>query len=161
MANRWGNNGNSDRLYFGGLQITADGDCSHEIKRHLLLGRKAMASLESILKSRNVTLLTKVHLIKAMVFPLVMYGCESWTIKKAEHQRTDAFELWYWRRFLRVPWTSRRSNQSVLKEISPEYSLKGLILKLKIQCFGHLMQQIGSLEKTLMLGKIEGRRRRG
>ena len=120
MANRWGNNGNSDGLYFLGLQITADGDCSHEIKRHLLLGRKAMAHLDTILKSRDVTLPTKVHLVKAMAFPVVMYGCESWTIKKAECQRTDAFELWCWRRLLRVPWTARRSNQSILKEINPK-----------------------------------------
>ena len=139
MANRWGNSGNSDRLYVGGSKITADGDCSHEIKRHLLLGRKAMTKLDSILKSRDITWLTKVHLIKAMVFPVVMYGCESWTIKKAEHRRTDAFELWCWRRLLRVPWTARRSNQSILKEISPEYSLEGLMLKLKLQYFGHLM----------------------
>ena len=158
MANRWGNNGNSDRLYVGGSKITADGDCSHEIKRHLLLGRKAMTKLDSILKSRDITWLTKVHLIKAMVFPVVMYGCESWTIKKAEHRRTDAFELWYWRRLLRVPWTARRSNQSILKEISPEYSLEGLMLKLKLQYFGHLIRITDSLGKTLILGKIEGRR---
>ena len=125
----------------GGFQITADGDCSHEIKRHLLLGRKAMTSLDSILKSRDITLLTKVHLVKAMLFPVVMYGCESWTIKTAEHQRTDAFELWCWRRLLRVPWTARRSNQSILKETSSEYSLEGLMLKLKLQYFGHLMQR--------------------
>ena len=124
---------------FGGSKITADGDCSHEIKRHLLLGRKAMTNLDRILKSRDITLLTKVHLVKAMVFPVVMYGCESWTIKKAEHQRIDAFELWCWKRFLRVPWTARRSNHSILKEISPEYSLEGLMLKLKLQYFGHLM----------------------
>ena len=142
-------------------KITADGDCSHEIKRHLLLGRKAMTNLDSILKSRDITLPTKVHLVKAMVFPVVMYGCESWTIKKAEHQRTDAFELWCWRRLLRVPWTARRSNQSLLKEISPEYSWEGLVLKLKLQYFGHMMQRTDSLEKTLMLGKIEGGRRRG
>ena len=144
-----------------GSKITADGDCSHEFKRHLLLGRKVVTNLDSILKSRDITLLTKVHLVKAMVFPVVMYGCESWTIKKAEHQRTDAFELWCWRRLLRVPWTTRRSNQSILKETSPEYSLEGLMLKLKLQYFGHLMQRTDSLEKTLMLGKIEGRRRRG
>ena len=142
-------------------KITADGDCSHEIKRRLLLERKVMTNLYSILKSRDITLLTKVHLVKAVVFPAVMYGCESWTIKKAEHRRTDAFELWCWRRLLRVPWTARRSNQSILKEISLEYSLEGLMLKLKLQYFGHLMQRIDSLEKTLMLGKIEGKRRRG
>ena len=146
---------------FLGSKITADVDCSHEIKRRLLLGRKVMTNLDSILKSRDVTLPTKVHLVKAMVFPLVMYGCESWTVKKAEHQRIDAFELWCWRRVLRVPWTARRSNQSILKEISPEYSLEGLILRLKLQYFGHLMQRADSLEKNLMLGKIEGRRRRG
>ena len=142
MAKRWGNNGNSDRLYFGGLQITADGDCSHEIKRRLLLGRKVMTNLDSILKSRDITLPTKVHLVKAMVFPVVMYGCESWTIKKAEHQRTYAFELWCWRRLLRVPWTARRSNQSIPKEISPEYSLEGMMLKLKLQYFSHLMWKL-------------------
>ena len=135
MANRWGNNGNSE----GGSKITADGDCSHEIKRHLFLGRKAMTNLDSILKSRDITLLTNVCIVKAMVFPEVMYGCESWTIKKAEGQRIGAFELWCWRRLLRVPWIARRSNQSILKEISPEYSLEGLILKLKLQHFGHLM----------------------
>ena len=143
---------------FLGFKITADSDCSHEIKRHLLLGRKVMTNLDSILKSRDVTLPTKVHLVKAMVFPLVMYGCERWTIKKAEHRTTDAFELWCWRRFLRVPWTARKSNQSILKEISPEYSLEGLMLKLKLQYFGLLMQRTDSFEKTLMLGKIEGRR---
>ena len=141
--------------------IFADGDCSHEIKRCLLLGRKAMTNLDSILKSRDITLPTKVHLVKGMVFPAVMYGCESWTIKKAERQRIDAFELWCWRRLLRVPWTARRSNLSILKEISPEYSLEGLMLKLKLQYFGHLMQITDLLEKTLMLSKIEGRRRRG
>ena len=146
---------------FLGSKITADGDCSHEIKRCLLLGRKAMTNLDSILKSRDITLPTKVHLVKAMVFPVVMYGCEGWTIKKAEHQRTDAFELCSWRRLLRVSWAARRSNQSILKEISPEYSLEGLMLKLKLQYFGHLMQKTDLLEKTLMLGKIEGRRRRG
>ena len=146
---------------FGGSKITADGDCSHEIKRCLLLGRKVMTNLDSILKSRDTTLPTKVHLVKAMVFPVVMYGCESWTIKKAEHQRTDAFELWFWRRLLRVLGTVKRSNQPILKEINPEYSLAGLILKLKLQYFGHLMQRTDSLEKTLILGKIEGRRRRG
>ena len=142
-----------------GFKITADGDCSHEIKRRLLLGRKAMTNLDSILKSRNITLLTKVHLVKAMGFPVVMYGCESWTKKKAEHQRIDAFELWCWRRLLRIPWTAKSSNQSIIKEISPEYSLEGLILKLKLQYFGHLMQRTDSLERTLMLGKIEDRRR--
>ena len=146
---------------FGGSKITADGDCSHEIKRRLLLGRKALTILDSILKSRDITLPTKVRLVKAMVFPVVMYGCESYTIKKAECQRIDAFELWCWRRLLRVPWTARRSNQSILKEISPEYSLEGLMLKLKLQYFGHLMRRTDSFEKTLMLGIIEGRRRRG
>ena len=144
-----------------GSKITADGDCCYKIKRHLLLGRKAMTNPESILKSRDITWLTKVCLVKAMVFPIVMYGCESWTIKKAEHWRIDAFELWCWRRLLRVPWTARRSNQSILKEISSEYSLEGLMLKLKLQYFGHLMWRTDSLEKTLLLGKIEGRRRRG
>ena len=138
-----------------------DGDCSHEIKRRLPLGRKVMTKLDSMLKSRNITLPTKVHLVKAMVFPIVMYGYESWTIKKAERQRTDAFELWNYRRHLRVPWIARRSNQSILKKISPEYSLEGLILKLKLQYFGHLMQRTDSLEKTLLLEKIEGGRRRG
>ena len=142
-------------------KITADGDCSHVTKRRLLLGRKAVTSLDSILKSRDITLPRKVHLFKAMVFPIVMFGCESWTIKKPERQRTDAFELWCWRRLLRVPWTARRSNQSILKEISPECSLEGLMLKLKLQYFAHLMRRTVSLEKTLMLGKIEGRRRRG
>ena len=156
MTNRWGKNGNSDRLYF-----FADGDCSHENKRLLLLGRKAMTNLDSMLKNRDITLPTKVHLVKAMVFPVVVYGCESWTIKKAEHQRIDAFELWCWRRLLRVPWIVRRSNQSILEEISPEYSLEGLMLKLKLQYFGHLMRRTNSFEKTLMLGKMEGRRRRG
>ena len=154
--------GNSGWLYFvGGSKITADGDCSHEIKRHLLLGRKVMTNLDSILKSRDITLSTKVHLVKAMVFPMVMYGCESWTVKKAEHRWTDAFELWCWRRLLRVPWTARRSNQSIIKEISPRCSLEGLMLKLKLQYFGHLMWRADSFEKTLILGKIEGRRRRG
>ena len=143
----------------GGSKITADGDCSHEIKRCLLLGRKAMTNLDSILKTRDITLPAKVRLIKAMVFPVVMYGCESWTRKKAECRRIDAFELWCWRRLLRIPWTARRSNQSILKEISPEYSFEGLMLKLKLQSFGHLMQRTDSLEKTLMLGKIESRRR--
>ena len=146
---------------FGGSKITADGDCLHEIKRRLLLGRKVMTNLDSILKSRDITLPTKVHLVKAMVFPVVMYGCESWTIKWAERRRIDAFELWCWRRLLRVPWTARRSNQSILKEISPECSLEGLMLKRKIQYFGHLMWRFASLEKTLMLGGIWGRRRRG
>ena len=144
-----------------GSKITADGDRSHDIKRHLLLGRKAMTNLNSILKSGDITLPTKVCLVKAMVFPVAMYGCESGTIKKAEHWRIDAFELWCWRILLRVPWTARRSNQSILKEISPEYSLEGLMLKLKLQLFGQLMQRANLLEKTLMLGKIEGRRRRG
>jgi len=145
----------------GGSKITADGDCSHEIKRHLLLGRKAMTNLDSILKSRDITLPVKVCLVKAMVFPVVMYGCDSWTMRKAEHQRIDAFELWCWRRLLRVPWTARKSSQSIIKEISPEYSLEGLMLKLKLQYFGHLMRRTTSVEKTLMLRKIEGRRRRG
>ena len=146
---------------FLGSKITADGACSHEIKRCLLLGRKAMTNLDSILKSKDITLPTEVHLVKATVFPVVMYGCESWTIKKAERRRIDAFELWCWKRLLRVPGTERRSNQSILKEISPEYSLEGLVLKLKLQYFGHLMWRTDSLEKTLMLGKIEGRKRRG
>ena len=146
---------------FGGSKITTDGDCSHEIKRHLLLGRKAMTNLDSILKSRDITLPTKVHLVKAMVFPVVMHGCESWTIKKAECQRKDAFELWCWRRLLRIPWTARTSNQSILTEISPEDSLERLMLKLKLEYFGYLMRRTDSLEKTLMLAMIEGRRRRG
>ena len=146
---------------FWGLKITADGDCSHEIKRHLLLGRKAMTNLDSILKSRDITLPINVCLVKAMVFPAVMYGCESWTVKNAECRRLDAFELWCWRRLLRVPWTARRSNQSILKEISPGISLEGKMLKLKLQDFGHLMRRVDSLEKTLMLGGIGGRRRRG
>ena len=145
----------------GGSKITADGDCSHEIKRRLLLGREVMTNLDSIFKSRNITLPTKVHLVKAMVFPMIMYGCGSWTVKKAERRRIDVFELWCWRRLLRVPWTSRISNQSILKEISPACSLEGLMLKLKLQYFGHLMQRADSSEKILMLGKIEGRRRRG
>ena len=145
----------------GGSKITADGDCSHEIKRRLLLGRKVMTNLGSMSKSKDITLSTKVRLVKAVVFPVVMCGCESWTIKKDEHRRIDAFELWCWRRLLRVPWTSRRSNQSTLKEISPGCSLEGLIMKLKRQYFGHLMQRTDSFEKTLMLGKIEGRSRRG
>ena len=146
---------------FLGSKITADGDCSHEIKRCLLLGRKVMTNLDSILKSRDVTLSTNVCLLKAMVFPVVMYGCESLTVNKSEHQRNDAFELWCWRRLLRVPWTARRSNQSILKEISPGCSLEGLMLKLKLQYFGHLMRRVDSLEKTLMVGKIGGGRRRG
>ena len=146
---------------FLGSKTTANGDCSHEIKRHLFLGRKIMTNLDSILINKDITLSTKVHLVKAMVFPVVMYGCESWTIKKAEHQRIDAFELWCWRRLLRVPWTARRSSQSILKEINPEYSLEGLMLKPKLQYFGHLMEKTDSLEKTLVLGKNEGRRRRG
>ena len=155
----WQNDGKTMETVTGfiflGSKITADGDCSHEIKRCLLTGRKAMTNLDSILKSRDITLLTKVHLVKTIVFPVVMYGCESWTIKKA-----DAFELWCWRRLLRVPWTARRSNQSMLMEINPEYSLKGLMLKLKLQYFGHLMQRTDSLAKALMLGKIEGKSRR-
>ena len=160
MANRWGN---SDRLYFLGSKITADCECSHEIKSCLLLGRKVITNLDSILKSRGITLPTKVHLVKGMVFPGVLYGCEIWTTKKAESQRSDAFELCCWRRLLRVLWTERRSNQSILKETSPEYSLEGLMLKLKLklQYFGHLMQRTDSFEKTPMLGKIEGGRRRG
>ena len=157
MGNRWGN---SIRLYFLGSKITVDGDCSHEIKRHLLLGMKVMINLDSIFKSRDITLLTKVCLVKAIVFPVVMYGCESWTVKKAE-RRIDAFELWCWRRLLRVPWIARRSNQSILKEINPGISLEGMMLELKLQYFGHLMQRVDSLEKTLMLGGIGGSRRRG
>ena len=145
----------------GGSKITADGNCSHEIKRHLLHGRKVMTNLDSIFKSRDITLPTKVHLVKAMVFPEVMYGCESWSVKKAEHRRINAFELWYWRRHLRVPWTARRSSQSILKEISPGCSLEQLMLRLKLQYFGHLMWRVDSLEKTLMLWRIGGRRRRG
>ena len=141
--------------------MTADGDCSHEIKRRLLLGRKVMTNLESIFKSRDITLPTKVRLVKATVFPVVIYGCESWTVKKAECRRIDAFELWCWRRLLRIPWTSRRSNHSILKETSPGWSLEGVMLRLKLKYFGHLIQRTDSLEKTLMLGKIEGRRRRG
>ena len=146
---------------FGGSKITADGDCSQEIKRRLLLGRKVMTSPDSTFKSRDITLPTKVRLVKAMVFPVVMYGCESWTVKKAEHWRIDAFELWCWRRLLRVPWTAKRSNQFILKEIGPGCSLEGLMLKLKLQYFGHLMRRVDSLEKTLKLGKTESRRRRG
>ena len=148
-------------LILGGSKISADGDCSHEIKRCLLIGRKAVTNLDNILKSRDITLPTKVHLVKAMVFPVVVYGCESRTIKKAERQITDAFELWCWTRLLKVPWTARRSNQCILKEISPEYSLEGLMLKLKLQSFDHLMGRTDSFEKTLILGKVEGRKRRG
>ena len=155
-----GKHGNSVRLYFLGSKITADGDGSHEIKRHLLLGRKVMTNLDSILKSRDITLPTKVRLVKAMVFPVVTYGCESWTVKKAERRSIDAFEVWCWRRLLRAPWTARRSNQSILK-ISPGCSLEGLMLKLKLQYFGHMMQRVDSLQKALMLGGIGGRRRRG
>ena len=147
-------------LFWGGSKITADGDCSHEIKRRLLLGRKVMTNLDSILKSSGITLPTKVLLVKAMVFPIVTYGCESWTVKKAEHRRIDAFELWCWRRLLRVPWTARRSNQTILKEISPGFSLEGMMLKPKLQYFGHLMRRADSLEKTLMLGGIWGQRMR-
>ena len=150
----------SDFIFLGS-KITADGDCSHEIKRLLLLGRKVMTNLDSIFKSRDITLPTKVHLVKAMVFAVVMYGCESWTVKKAERRRMDSFERWCWRRLLRVPWTARRSNQSILKEISPGIALEGMMLKLKLQYFGHLMRRVNSLEKTLMLGGIGGRRRRG
>ena len=156
MPNRRGKCGSSTDFIFLGSKITADGDCSNEIKSCLLLGRKVMTNLASILKSRNITLLTNVHIVKAVVFPVVMYEYESWTIKKSEHKRTDAFKLWCWRRFLRVPW-----NQSILKEISPEYSLKGLMLKLDLQYFNHLVQRADSLGKTMMLGKIKGRRRRG
>ena len=148
-------------LFLGGSKITADGDCSHEIKRRLLLGRKVMTNLDSIFKSRDITLPTKVRLVRAVVFPVVMYGCESWTVKKAECQRIDAFEVWCWRRLLRVPWTARRSSQSIVKAVSPGCSLEGLMLKLKLQYLGHLMQRTDSLEKTLTLGKIEGGRRRG
>ena len=148
-------------LYLRDSKITADGDCSHEMKGRFLLGRKVMTNLDSIFKSRDITLPTKVRLVKAMVFPVVMYGCESWTVKKAERRRIDAFERWCWRRLLRVPWTARRSNQSILKEISPECSLEGLMLKLKLQYFDHLMRRVDSLEKTLILGGIGGRRRRG
>ena len=150
----------SDFIFLGS-KITADGDCSHESKRRLLLGRKVMTSLDSIFKSRDITLPRKVHLVKAMVFPVVMYGCESWTVKKAERRRIDAFELWCWRRLVTVPWTARTSNQSILKEISPGISLEGMMLKLQLQYFGHLMRRVDSLEKTLMLGGIGDRRRRG
>ena len=153
-----GNNGNNDRLFFGAPKITADGECSHKIKKHLLLGRKVMTNLDSILKSKDIIVPIKVRLVKAMVFPVVMYGCESWAIKKAERWGIDAFELWCWKRLLRVPWTARRSNLPILKEISPEYSLERLMLKLKLQYFGHLMRRTNSLEKSLMLGKINVRR---
>ena len=152
MANRWGKVGTGTDVILGGSKITTDGDCSHETKRHLLLGRKVTTNLDSILKIRDITLSTKVHLFKAMVFPVVMYGCESWTIKIAEYQTIDAFELWCWIRLLRVAWTARRSNQSLLKEISPEYSLEGLMLKVNLQYFGHLMWRADSFEKILMLG---------
>ena len=158
MGNRWRNSETVSDFIFWGSKITADGDCSHGIKRRLLLGRKVMTNLDSILKSRDITLPTKIHLVKAMVFPVVMYGCESWTVKKAECRRIDAFELWCWRRLLRVPWSARRSNQSILKEISPGCSLEGMMLKLKLQYFGHLMRRVDSLEKTLMLGGIGGKR---
>ena len=161
MGNRWERVETVTDLMIWGSKITADGDCSHEIKRHLLLGRKAMTNLDSILKSRDITLPTKLHLVKAMVFPVAMYGCESWTNKKAEHKRSDVFVLWCFRRLFRVPWTVRRSNQSILKEISPECLLEGLMLKLKLQYLSHLMQRVDSLEKTLMLGGIGGRKRRG
>ena len=168
MGNRWGDSGKcltvSDTFFFflgGGSRITAEGDCGHEIKRRLLLGRKVMTNLDSILKSRDITFPTKVCIVKAMVFPVVTYGCESWTLKKAEHQKIDAFELWCWRKLLGVPLTARKSNQSILKEISPGCSLEGLILKLKLQYFDHLLRRVDSVEKTLMLGGIEGRRRRG
>ena len=162
MANIWGDNGETvTDFIFLGSRITVDGYCSHEIKICPLLGRKAMTNLDSILENRVITLLTKIHIVKAMVFPAVMYGCESWTIKKAECQRIDAFELWCWRRLLRVPWTAVRSNQSIIKDISPKYSAEGLMLKLKLQYFSHLMQRTDSVEKTLMLGGIGGRRRRG
>ena len=157
MADRWGNLETVSDFIFLGSKITADSDCSHEIKRRLLLRRKVMTNLDS----RDISLPTKVHLVKAMVFPVVMYGCESWTVKKAEHRRIDAFELWCWRRLLRVPWTARRSNQSILKKISPGISLEGMMLKLKLQYFGHLMRRVDSLEKTLMLEGIENSRRRG
>ena len=158
MGKRWKQ---CQTLFFGGSKITADGDCSHEIKRCLLLGRKVMTNLNGILKSRDITLPIKVRLVKATVLPVVMYGCESWTVKKAERRRIDAFVLWCWRRFLRVPWTPRRSNQSILKEINPGFSLERMMLKLKLQYFGHLMQRVDSLEKTLMLGGIGSRKRRG
>ena len=158
MEKRWKQ---CQTLFWGGSKITADGDCSQEIKKRLLLGRRVVTNLDSILKSRDITLPKKACLVKAMVFPVVMYGCESWTVKRAERRRIDAFELWYWRRLLRVPWTARRSNQSILKETSPGCSLEGMMLSLKLQYFGHLMQRVDLLEKTLMLGGIGGRRRRG
>ena len=161
MANRRRKSRSSDRFYFLGLQNHCDGDCSHEITRCLFLERKVMTKLDRVLESWDITVLTKVHLVKVMVFPVVMYGCESWKIKKAKHRRTDAFELWCWRRLLRVPWIARRSNQSILKEINPECSLEGLMLKLKLQHFGHLMWKADSMEKILMLGKTEGKRRMG
>ena len=161
MANRWGSNGSSVRLYFWGSKITADGDRSHEIKRRLLPGRKVVTKLDSMLKSRDITLPTKVRLVKAIDFPVFMYRCENWTVKKAERRRIDALELWCWRRLLRVPWTARRSNQSILKEISPGCSLEGLMLRMNLQYFGHLMRRTDSLEKTLRRGGIGGRRRRG
>ena len=161
MANRWESNETVTDFIFLGSKITADGDCNHEIKRRLLLGTKAMTNLDSVLKSRDITLPTKVYIVKAMVSPVVTYRCESWTVKKAECQRIDAFELWCWRRLLRVPWTARRSNQSILKEIRPGCSLEGMMLKLKLQYFGHLMRRVDSLEKTLMLGGIGVKRRRG
>ena len=160
MANRWGNEGNKDFIFLGS-KITADGVCSHEIKRCFLLGRKAMTNLDSILRSKDITLPTKFRIAKAMVFPVVKYGCERWTIKKSECRKLDAFELWCWRRLLRVSWAAKRSNQSILKEINPEYSLAGLMIKLKLQHSGHLMRRTDSFEKTLMLGKTEGRRKRG
>ena len=161
MANRWGNSGNSDKLYFLSSKITSGGDHSHKIKRRLLLGRKVMTNLDSIFKSRDISLTTKVHVVKAMFLPVVMYGCESWIVKKAKRRRIDAFEVWCWRRLLRVTLTARRSNQSILKEISPGISFEGMMLKLKLQYFGHLMRRLDSLEKTLMLGGIGGRRKRG
>ena len=161
MANKWGNSENVANFIFLGSKITADGDCSHKIKRHLLLGRKVITNIDSIFKRRDIILPTKVCLVKAFVFPVVMYGCESWTVKKAKHRRIDAFELWCWRRLLRVLWTARRFNQSILKEISPGCSWDGMMLKMKLQYFGHLMHRVDSLEKTLMLGGIGGRRRRG
>ena len=161
MANKRGKSVSSDRFYLLTSKITTDCDYSHEINGRLLFGRKVMTNLDSVLKSKDIILLTNIHVIKAMIFPVVMYECDSWTIKKAEHQRIDAFKLWCWRRLLRVPWRARRSNQSILEEINPEYSLEGLMLKLKLQYFGHLMGRTDSLEKTLMVGKIQGGRRKG
>ena len=161
MANRWRHSGNSGKLFWGAPKITADGDYIHEIKRHLLLGRKVMTNLDSVFKTRDITLPQRSRLVKHIVFPVVTYGCESWTVKKAECWRIDAFELWCWRRLLRVPWTARKSNQSILKEISPGCPLEGMMLKLKLQYFGHLMRRVDSLEKSLMLGGIGGRRKRG